>query len=383
VKLDNFSIRLNKKQYYIVLSLLVLLGVVSLIAGMYNTWNNIVDFQQPAACVFISGENPYLFHLEGKYGDNWSPPNYLHSLYFLLSPLCIFDDSTARLVWGFINIGFAIWISYTLCKMANHREYFILVLLVFFASLSFRNGIGNQQNQMLVLAFFILSMQANSSFFQGFFGALSFLKYSFAGSWIGMFLYHNKYAVVWSVLLVIMMMISGAYWISSGNILIDLLGPFKVASKIGNIAYGSGDILTIFEYLVGKEYEYRIIVAALLLLLNIVIVAFITKKSTDPLFILSVAGVSALIFVTHLRYDAVFLLPAFIYFLSRSGILSLIGFFIIIYNWQITKILDIFKIHNASLNWTIIHLFLYVILLVSLIFAEKHKDKKPLLILEK
>ncbi len=329
--IDKFNITLNRKQYLIFIFILGVIGIVSLLAGLNNAWVNFVDFQQPAACLFISGESPYAyaFELGESYKENWSKPNYLHALYFLQSPLCIFDDAIARLVWGLINTGLAIWISYTLSKMANRPEYFILITLFFFASLPFRNGIGNDQNQILILTFFVLSMQANSSWLKGLFGALSFIKYSFAGSWIGMTFYRDKLAVIWSGLFVVLMMLGGALWISSGNFIIDFLGPFMVASN--GVRPGHGDLLTMIDYIFDSQYQYRTVVGASLLVLNTIVVAWITRKSMDPLFILAIAGVSSLMFVTHLGYDGVFLLPALVFLIAKGGGASLVGVATIVY----------------------------------------------------
>jgi len=151
-----------------------------------------------------------------------------------------------------INTGLAIWISYALSRMANHREYFPIIALFFFASLPFRNGIGNDQTQILILTFFVLSMQTNTPWLKGLFGPLSFIKYSFAGSWIGMNIYHDKCSVIWSVLFLALMMLGGAFWIYSGDFIIDLFGPFLVAAH--GVAPRHGDLLTITDYIFGNQY---------------------------------------------------------------------------------------------------------------------------------
>ena len=379
--MNKICLTLNNKQYLSLIFILGTVGVISLIAGLYNAWNHMVDFQQPASCLFISGKNPYLFDLERIHPKNWAHPNYLHPLYILLSPLCLFDDSTARLIWGLINSILAIWIAYTLCKMANYREYFLLITFFFFASLPFRNGIGNGQNQILILTFFLLSIQANSSWLKGLFGSLSFIKYSFAGSWIGMNICHDKYSVIWSGVFITFMMLCGAFWISSGNFLTDFLGPFKVAAH--GVSPGTGDLLTIFDNLFIGQYQYKTIrttVGVLLLVINIVTVAWITRKSTNVLFNLSIAGVASLMFVTHLGYDDVFLFPALVFLIVKGGRASLFGLIAISYSWQVVKVLAVLNLIGQSLGWIIIQFCMYTIVLTSLIISEK-KDEKPLLIL--
>ncbi len=372
------SLALSRKQYFVSISVLGAIGAISLAAGLYNAWSYFMDFQQSAACLFISGDNPYLAHLEGRHRENWTPPNYLHPLYILQSPLCLFDDATARLVWGAINTILAIWICYTLAKMAKHREYFLPVTLFLFASLPFRIGIGNDQNQILILTLFILSMQASASWLRGLFGSLSFMKYSFAGSWIGMNIYHDRHSVVWSVFFVALLMLGGALWISSGDFSVDFLGPFMVAAH--GVAAGHGDLLTIIDYLYAGQPPYRTVIGGLLLILNIIVVAWITRNSTDALFILSVAGVGSLMFVTHLIYDGVFLLPALVFLLVKGGAVSLLGLAAIVYTWQIVKVLDVLNISETSIEWTVLHFFVYLILMASLIISER-KSNRPLLIL--
>lgn len=249
---------LNRKTYNILLVLFILAGTISLIVGIKNAYIYFIDFQQPAACVFISGENPYLF----KPVDNnlWSPPNYLHTLYFLLSPLCLIEDnSIARLTWAIINTLLATWIVCKLSVLANIKFLFVLILMIFFMSLPFRNGIENDQNQILILTFFTLTiLYNNSSKLKSLFGALSFTKYSFSASWIGMNLFKDMASVLWSVVLVLLFMSIGSFWISSGNFMGDFFGPINVAS--GAVVSGHADMLTLFDMFVGgDDYRYRML----------------------------------------------------------------------------------------------------------------------------
>ena len=307
-----------------------------------------------------------------RYNDGNYLHNYLHPLYFLLSPLIYFDDQVARLVWALINTAMAVFISYELCKMAKRCEYFILVIMFFFASLPFRNGIGNEQNQILILAFFVLSMRANSSWSKGLFGALSFVKYSFAGAWVGMFLSRDRNAVFWSGLLAMILTLLGAFWIFSGNFIVDFFGPFMVASR--SVAPGHGDVLTIIDHIFGREFHFRSVVGLLLLLLNIIAVALVTRKSSDTLFILAIAGVSSLMFVTHLGYDGVFLLPALVFLIAKGGGVSLVGLGAIIYSWQIVKVLDVLNFRAHPWGWLVFQFLIYIVLFASLIITEKRKN---------
>ena len=121
--ISKYCVSLNTKQYVLTLFILGLIGLISLIAGLNKTWSNFVDFQQPAACLFIAGENPFLYHLEGLPEGSWSAPNYLHHLYVILSPLCLFNDAPARLVWGLINTALAVWCSFLAPLPGNGLTY--------------------------------------------------------------------------------------------------------------------------------------------------------------------------------------------------------------------------------------------------------------------
>lgn len=371
---QNYNISLNRRQYIYSLIILGFLGTISLVSGIRTAIIRNSDFQISSSRLFTKGENPYLYFLDGNINSELlAPPNYLHQLYALMAPLTIFNDETSRLLWAIINTALAIWCCIELCKLANRTSFFWLIFLFFLMSLPFRNGLGNNQNQILLLTFFILSMKARQSKTIGFFGALTFLKYSFSGSWIGMNIRRNLKSVIWSGLFTIFFIGIGAFWISSGDIMIDIFGPMLVSKD--NVSEGFSDIFTITTSLFGSQYKF--LLAIFLLILNIFIVDRILKNSKDILFILAIGGVTSLMFLPHLIYDGVFLLPALIFLISRGGIASLLGVSIIIYNWQVLKILYILGLDD-SIALSIFHLFAYITLLKCLIISEK-KNFKPLL----
>lgn len=119
------------------------------------------------------------------------------------------------------------------------------------------------------------------------------------------------------------------------------------------------------------------------MILNILFVGLITKNSTDSLFNLSIAGVSSLIFVVHLGYDSVFLLPTLIYILSKkANIYSFMGLLTLTYPWYIVKILIVFNLFNfndVSLTTKLVVQFvLYLLLIISLIMVQKN-PREPIL----
>lgn len=353
------------------------LGVISVIAGVRNAVLKNTDFQLSGSRLFTKGENPYLYFLNGNIdGEILSPPNYFHQLYALMAPLTLFNDETSRLLWAILTVFLAIWCCFELCKLANKTSFFWLISLFFLMSLPFRNGLGNNQNQILVLTFFILSMKVSQSKTIGFFGALAFFKYSFFGSWLGMNIRRNFKSVIWSGLFTICFVALGAFWISSGNIMIDVFGPIIVSKD--SVSPGYSDILTITTSLFGIRYKF--LTAIFLLGFNIFIVDSVINNSKDILFVLAIGGITSLMFLTHLGYDGVFLLPALIFLLSRGGISSLIGLSIIIYHWQVVKIFHILGFGGGSIEWKIFNLVTYIILLRCLIITEK-KNFKPLLII--
>ena len=61
--------------------------------------------------------------------------------------------------------------------------------------------------------------------------------------------------------------------------MVDVFGPFIVASK--SVSLGHGDLLTIIDQIVGKDYGFRLVIASLLLLLNIAVVARFVRQSKD------------------------------------------------------------------------------------------------------
>ncbi len=179
-------------------------------------------------------------------------------------------------------------------------------------------------------------------------------------------------AVVWSGVFTAVFVIAGALWISSGDFVTDLFGPAIVAS--GNVASGAGDLMTIFDRLF-PDSPYRIWAAIALLMSNLLFVAWFLRNRGNPLFRLSLAGASSLIFLTHLGYDGVFLLPAVVYFFAGGGKFSLIGLIAIMFSWQVVKVLDVLGILDHSIEWILLQALSYVVVVVCILFVSREEPR--------
>jgi hypothetical protein len=356
-------LNLNKKHIEkIIITTLGILAIVSVLKGIYNAQLNYVDFQYFGACNFINGISPYSLSLSGL--SDFSTPNYWHSLYITMSPLCLFEPKLASLIWSIFNVALGVFCAVKICKVNDLSSKVTLYITLFFLmSLPFRNGIGNSQNQILMLGFFTFALLSQSKYWGGFFTALSFSKYTFFPSLFGTLLKVAKEKIFTGLIFGGVITSLGVFIIYDGNFLQSLFGPIMVAIN-GGVSPGNADLLTISDYFFGKDNELRLYVIFLLLFLNIFSAYFCAKREAGIAYNLAISSTLSLMFLTHLGYDGVFLLPAFCYLASKCSPIKWLGLGLIIYHWQIAKLIYIFDIIEDGLFLATINFITYAIIIV-------------------
>lgn len=360
--------------FRLLIVLLWLAGIVSLSIGVKNAYYGSQDFQWSPTKLFVEGKNPYKTVLSG---DDKKEiilsqfPNYLSPLYVVIYPFGYMDFKVAKISWAVLNICLSILCVYLICYFTKSKNLFIYLLPIFWFSLPFRNGLGNGQQQILILTFlcaFAFQMR-NPKYIVLI--SLSYIKYSFAPSFFAFGARHNPlYAIISIPLLFVMMAVSLS--MVDGSLTEKWLGPFLVASQ--SVGEGNGDLATIlFRYVIFEpSFNYKISIYVILAVSNFAINYFLIRNEEDILLNLSISCVCSLLFLKHLGYDGVFLIIPLLYFMKYISPRGILGMTIIFYFWYFRKALDVL----FGVDVTKETLLLNFALLVLTIFLLK-SDEKP------
>ena len=356
------------------LALVAVPALVSLAAGAFNALTSPGDFQYPNACRFIAGEDPFTLHLDSPEAGSsaWRKlaPVYLHFFYFLLAPLCVLSWQQAASGWLIANLVFAVATVRLLTRRAGLGfASFVLITCLFALSTPLRNTLGIGQTSLFILFVFVLAGLATRREIRVGASVLSFIKYSFAGSWLGLMLRRDPPTIIASGAVATLLVALGAWWIADGNIVQALFAPMVVARE--SVAPGHGDLMTLFHYAFDPDNRYRLPVAVALLLANVAVVYRLTGLTTDPLLQLAIASTASLLFLNHLLYDSVFLLPALVVLLARLDLYTWIGGIAIGLHWYVLRVIDLFDLRSDDLPWTAAVAALYATVLACVVMRAR------------
>ena len=133
-------------------------ALASLVMGYIKSLRNGLDFQWPGTHFILSGIDPWRAYLAGSNQIlTQSPPNYAHELYILLLPLGAMPYAFASRAWYALTVILslaAVWLVGQIYEMDRSRR--LLLLLLLWGSLPFRNGLYAGQQAVLELVFFSL-----------------------------------------------------------------------------------------------------------------------------------------------------------------------------------------------------------------------------------
>ncbi len=319
-------------------------AILSTIRGVMNATVYSQDFMWSPTVIFMDHRNPFDIAMNGNPKGEIilaQNPNYLHSLYILLIPFGAMSWSAAKISWALVNVALAIASGIMVGRlMGGQFSERLLLLAVFLCSTAFRNGIGNGQQQELVMFLFLLSWTCQEKYLSGVALGLSFLKYSFAPPLaFAALLSKGMKPILVSALVNVAAVLVFAAVLQQDPIHV-LWGPLRVAD--GGIAPGAGDIMSLIETLLPpKEYLVnKAIFYGLPLTVSIVVTYSLFLRCGATLEFIGYCGLVALICFKHLTYDYVFLLPLFAVGLKnrrdRSGIVILAA---VAYSWFAQKML--------------------------------------------
>jgi hypothetical protein len=294
-------------------------ALASCAIGLVLATQNFVDFQIDGAKGILSGVNIY----DPSEFSARSAPNYGHLLYFILSPLTILGDLTARTLFAVLNLTLSVVVLMLIARRMGLRSSELAhVALILFLSTPFRVTLGNSQTSLLFL-FLILLFSGKSLRFFGY--GLGAFKFSFAPPFATLAVISGPRALVAFGSAVTLPALAAVAITSDFS---TMVGP--LARQIGapQVAFGYGDLLTLFRHL-GIEGAFVTLGVACLCALASLLLLRSHEEVGSPVI---GALILSLLFLPHLIYDFVVLIVPYAWFISRpksrlrsAGLLSILA----------------------------------------------------------
>src|SRR5277367_6145135 len=306
-------------------------ALASLVIGYIKSQRNGLDFQWHGSDFILRGVDPWRAYLAGSNQIlTHSPPNYAHELYILLLPLGAMQYPIASRAWYALNVIFsiaAVWLVGEIYEMDRARR--LLLLLLLWGSLPFRNGLYAGQQAVLELFFFSLVFYLTGNLGRGIALGLSIAKYSFAPILVPVLFFRRKFELLaWSLIPPVVGLL--AVWgFVHGSFIRLAIEPLLV-NRTG-ICPGAGDIMTLIENIFG----YRSPIATLIPVSLAILYAWHIARDEDrsPSEDMACISVGSLLLVSHLLYDYIFLIAPLAYAFQkmrgpmRWATFGIVGFF--------------------------------------------------------
>ncbi len=302
----------------IIIAILLLLSVLSIAKGCMNAMKypgGNFDFHYPAFTSMASRVNPYgeevsiLHHelgLDIRYTASYGPTNQLPSAILLLTPLAFLKPSAADLLWCICNVLFSAGIAILIKSLFIDKFYTgtnkIFIALIFAAVLfmgtPLRNSIGNGQNNIISVFFFLLSLwlsEKDHRILAGISLSATLFKYTLTVPLYLYYIYKKKYKeIITAACVNILLTLAAAVWLGVSPVEMVIMS-LHVSSKLS--AQGMYDICS----LLGIQ---GISVSVMLFLLTAAFVYYCSIKIPGhDGEIISMLVLFSLIFVYHRIYE--------------------------------------------------------------------------------
>jgi hypothetical protein len=329
---------------------LLAVGILSCALGLLNAdkLGGSQDFQWGESRLLLEHENPLRLFAEGKFKydplHGLSAPAYPMSALVFLWPVAAIDFNHAKGVWAVANILFAIGSVVLVGRMLDLGGVVLAGLLgIFLASTPVRNTIGNGQQGLFSLFFFLLAVsfqQRNKTPLAALCLAASWLKYTITFPLSLVFLRREwRQTLAIAVLVHIGLTIFLGFW-TDDNVLSLFLGPLMQAQDI--VSATMFDLMAVAKYIGMPSLTGAMIVSiALFVLLAVLLV----NSTSDLVADLSLLSVVSLIWAYHWPYDYFVLIIPLGYALKhwQKGKVDLAGAaiaLVVLLVWFVQRVLD-------------------------------------------
>jgi len=363
---------MNKNFILLLKFLLIILSIVSLGRGIFNSYLYSHDFQYSPAVMAWNGINHYQYILNGG-RENANDilmlsqnGEYGQGLFILLYPFTLLSWTYAKFTMMLINVFLSLFLPIFLSKKFNlSKEKTFFLLTLFLASTPCRNVIGNGQITFVMLFFIILPF-FYKQIIHIILSGIVYLKYN-----IGylLFLYFLSKKEIKNTLYSSIIFILGWLFycfITNSNLITNFIEPLKVTFYIkttSELVYGLSFLKFIFY---NSSY-----LNFLILFLSIVFSYFFLLKIKDAncnLIKLSLFCLIILIFSPHRMYDYILLLPLLAFSLKHfeKYLISKLNIFLIFYIFFGLRVIKEFNIDiDTNITIAFINIFIFLFLYIS------------------
>lgn len=319
----------------ILLYILILPAAISLWGGLRNALvpDRSQDFQWSGTRMVLQHVDPWQDYLTGDPAHAISRvqvPNYIPLMYVLLVPLGLMSIGHATMVWALLNILFGL-VSGILCGRFYGLDKTMCGVLVTLLAMStpMRNTVGNGQQGLLVLFFWVLALCHAPRVLDGFTIGLSYCKYSFAPPVFLFLLLRMGYRAALRSLvpaigaLVIVHLWLGGSLVHPAGLVHMLFAPLKVASQGGYFGGPGPNLMDTLEWaLEGTRVSApmaKLIVYAVPMAVATALLLLFARRKTGVAWDLQIAllALVSLALFKHHPYDGVVLLLPMAYCLTN------------------------------------------------------------------
>lgn len=373
-------INLHKKKIEITLLVfLLILAFVSVAQGSLNAIMFSQDSMWPRVKAILSGVNPYnrnliidFYEIYGYENHFGTGVHYFPSVLYVMSPLALINNILLSkwilLILSLISSVVILVIFNEIFRFKKLDFEFIIIILVFFSGLPFRNSIGVGQNGLIAIAFILTAIKyKESQIISSIFFSLALIKYTITGLFALYFLKEKKYATL--IVSAGLHFILHIFAMRNLNLsFVDLiLQPLNSSS--GLVSAGFADY---FSNLGSGWLGLSLSLTTLLLTIFIVF----TKKLSITQMI-NILAITTLLIVYHRMYDYFILLlvyPAIGNSQNKSQSLNRIVFYILlVYFFFFVRFLLIFDIENYIKLFSMFLLTAYYIY-IAFLYSKKQYE---------
>ena len=330
------------------------------------------DFMWLPTKIFVNGDNFYNLILNNEYklvADYNKNPNYpMYSIvtYFILFPFGLLSFEEAKEIGLILNCFIIIHIFIIFHKNNIIPEKkLLLILIIFLLSKPLIYSVALGQYSLLSLYGFVCFFYVKNKIIKVFTIIVSFCKFTFVPVLGFYFVFKKEYLIIFLLAIVNFICLMAFALLFDDSIIKSFLYQFIIPAN--NLTSGAVDLMTLIGNHPKPPLNY-----ILILFITVIFYTFYyryTRRNT--LADLSSICLITIIFIRHLYYDMIFLLPFLIYLLKdkklkKSCFIIIIHIFFTYYNGLTA---DIVRYNKAFM------LINFLILLYCLFYIF-YKEKK-------
>ena len=257
-------------------------------------------------------------------------PSYSISNIFFMLPFSFFDLNTAKKLWLIFNLLLLLNI-YTICKkyfFIKSSLYNVLFIIFVLSKPTILTLSIGQYGILVLWSFTIIILCKESKFLQLFAYLVSGLKYTF----FPLIFYYSVFKKYYNFVFLFIIINTLALFIFTfkfdGSLLYNFTLPFLVGSQQ---AGGGGDLMSVLGNHPPPPFNYLLIIIISFFYFKIFYEKTIDNKVNHLIFI---SLITITVFRHHI-YDAIFMLPFFLYLVKSKNYWKYAALVIVLYFWFI------------------------------------------------